>query len=87
MLAIDGPASADALSSWVRLVARMQGIELPRTDEEAIAVLEAMTKRDPGFAPTLYFLAISYTRANRPEDVTRTLERLEAVKRAASGAG
>jgi len=89
MLAVDGPANADAgaYSMWFRFVARMQGIELPRTDEEVTAVLKAMAERDPSFAPTLYFLAVFYTKVNRPDDASRTLERLEAVKRAASGAG
>ncbi|MDH5307752.1 MAG: sulfatase-like hydrolase/transferase, partial [Myxococcales bacterium] len=87
LLVVDAPANADAIPTWVRLVAWMKGIELPRTDEEAIAVLEAMAERDPDFAPTFYFLALYYNRTNRAEDAARTLERLDAVKRAASGAG
>ena len=86
-LAVWGPENADAIPTWARLVARMQGIAMPRTGEEAIAALEAMAERDPGFAATLHFLAIYYDRAGRAEDAARTLERLETLKRAASGAG
>jgi len=86
-LAVWGPENADLIPTWARLLARMQGIAMPRTDEEAIVALEAMAERDPGFAPTFHFLAAYYERAGRAEDAARTLERLEAVKRAASGAG
>ena len=86
-LAVFGAQNADAFPTWARLVARMQGIAMPRTDEEAIAALEAMAERDPGFAPTLHFLAVYYDRVGRAEDAARTFERLEVLKRAASGAG
>jgi hypothetical protein len=87
MLAVDGPTIVAVNPTWIPLVARIQGIKLPRTDEEVVLVLKQMAERDPAFAPTLYFLAVYYTRTNRPEDAARTLEQLEAVKRAASGAG
>jgi len=87
MRAIDAPANAEAYSSFIRFVAKAQGLELPRTDEELIAVLEKFAESDPDFAPTLYFLSIAYTQAGRPDDASRTLERLEAVKRAAANEG
>jgi arylsulfatase A-like enzyme len=85
-LAVWGPKTANAFPTWVRFLAQTQGIAIPRTDEEAIAALEAMAERDPSFAPTFHFLAAYYTDAGRAEDAARTLERLETVKRAASGA-
>jgi hypothetical protein len=86
MQAVNAPVNADEQTRWFRFLAWTQGIGLPRNNEELISVLQAMEERDPSFAPTLYFLSVAYTKANRPEDVTRALERLEAVKRAASGA-
>ena len=85
MLAVLGPELEATGSLWFRFLARMQGIVLPRNDEEVIAELEALAERYPDFAPTLYFLSIFYKRVDRPEDANRTLQRLEAVKLAASG--
>ncbi len=87
MMAVQGPEAFATGSVWIRLLTRMQGITLPRTDEEVAAELQSLAERDPDFAPTLYFLAIFQNRIHRSDDANRTLDRLESVKRAAAGAG
>jgi len=85
-LTANAPDNGADTPTWVRLVARMQGIELPRNTEEAITALEALADRDPDFAPTLHFLSEFYRRAQRPDDLERTRKRLDALSSAASGA-
>jgi len=86
MTLVLGPELYPASTAWSRFLARLQGIMLPRNDEEVVTALESFAERNPDFAPTYYFLAIFYGRQNRHEDASAILQRLDAVKRAASDA-
>jgi arylsulfatase A-like enzyme len=72
---------------WRRVMGRISGHPLPSDREDAMRMLEAIAAENPDFTPVYFYLRRFYREQHRHEDVARVTERIEALKKGASGAG